>query len=283
MKGIIKTSAIVFVLLFGITRLIDFTGMKLDQWRDKKKQEQEQNEQDQFVRESVRINIEARNVDFLEEESALGIVEPRFDANHVRAVIDVYPDGRIEPDGITLSPDTRHKMIINYKETKEVKEFHTGKNDGHYYILTVDFATKDIDIRKVPEQEVLDSGEYKYYVNDDGTATISGWNDIGDKIVIPEKIDGRTVTKLGDWLFSYCEGMTSIELPDTLTTIGDRAFVWCSGLTSIKIPDSVTTIGDNTFEGCENLTLVVGNGSYAEQYAVEKQIPYTYAIEMTSD
>ena len=46
--------------------------------------------------------------------------------------------------------------------------------------------------------------------------------------------------------FSYCKGLTSITIPDSVTSIGSYAFYYTS-LASITIPDSVTSIGSYAF------------------------------------
>ena len=75
-------------------------------------------------------------------------------------------------------------------------------------------------------------------------------------------------------LFDCCRRLTSITIPDGVTKIGSCAFKLCTGLTSVTIPDSVTSIGLNAFEGCTNLTITcVKEGSCAEQYAIENNIP----------
>ena len=66
----------------------------------------------------------------------------------------------------------------------------------------------------------------------------------------------NSVTKIGDWAFYGCTGLTSINIPNSVTSIGDYAFRGCTGLTSISIPASVTTIGAWAFEGCEGLTSI---------------------------
>lgn len=57
--------------------------------------------------------------------------------------------------------------------------------------------------------------------------------------------------------FGLCDGLTSINLPNSITNIGSNAFDGCIGLTSINIPNSTISIGDDCFYGCENLQKVV--------------------------
>ena len=53
-----------------------------------------------------------------------------------------------------------------------------------------------------------------------------------------------------------CDGLTSINIPNSVTTIGICAFEGRTGLTAVNIPNSVTTIGYQTFRGCTSLTTV---------------------------
>ena len=73
-------------------------------------------------------------------------------------------------------------------------------------------------------------------------------------MVIPDEIDGKRVTSIGEWAFEGCSGLTEITLPESLTSIGDFAFYECSGLTEITLPEGVTSIGDDAFYGCSGLT-----------------------------
>jgi len=69
-------------------------------------------------------------------------------------------------------------------------------------------------------------------------------------VIIPDKIDGLSVTSIGNYAFYKCSGLTSVTLPSSLTSIGEWAFSGCTGLTSMTIPNSVTSIGKYAFEGC---------------------------------
>ncbi len=66
-----------------------------------------------------------------------------------------------------------------------------------------------------------------------------------------------SVTSIGDYAFSGCGSLTSIEMPSSVTRIGELAFYWCSSLTSIVIPSSVTSLGNYAFSGCSSLTSIV--------------------------
>ena len=57
----------------------------------------------------------------------------------------------------------------------------------------------------------------------------------------------ETMTKIGEFAFRFCSGLTSVTFPEGLTTIGDDAFYSCSGLTSVTFNSNVS-VDANTFE-----------------------------------
>jgi len=75
-------------------------------------------------------------------------------------------------------------------------------------------------------------------------------------VVIPEKVNGKTVLGIQEKAFSGCSKMTGITIPETVTYIGHEAFDGCYGLTEIVIPDSVTYIGNSAFFICSCLESV---------------------------
>ncbi|MCL1855823.1 MAG: leucine-rich repeat domain-containing protein, partial [Clostridia bacterium] len=96
---------------------------------------------------------------------------------------------------------------------------------------------------------------------------------------------GRNVTSIGEMAFFECESLTKVTLPDSVTSIGGYAFAHCKELTSVTIPASVTDIGDFAFHirnkkmdivPNQKVVLHVEKGSYAEQYAKDNGIRYTY-------
>ena len=117
-----------------------------------------------------------------------------------------------------------------------------------------------------------------------------------EEIIIP---DG--VTEIERYAFVGCTNVKEIKLPETLETIGDSAFGNCTGLESIKIPSKVKTIGYHAFEYCSSLKMIIlpesvesieidaffkcneeftiygYEGTYAQQYANENNIPFKLA------
>ena len=68
--------------------------------------------------------------------------------------------------------------------------------------------------------------------------------------------DDGSITSIDGGAFDDCEGLTSINIPDSVTGLGDFSFNNCSSLTSINIPNSVTSIGYEVFSGCSSLTSI---------------------------
>ena len=117
----------------------------------------------------------------------------------------------------------------------------------------------------------LESGNFEYSIDDDGTVSITGYMGEEASVEIPDTLEGKPVTSIGRYAFYECSSLTSITIPNSVTSIGEGAFATCSSLTSIKIPDSVTSIGERTFQGCSNLTSItipdsvtsIGNYTFA--------------------
>ena len=159
-----------------------------------------------------------------------------------------------------------------------------------------------------PEERIYYCGNYKYTLLEDGTAEIlSYWvdyywadDDSSKELVIPEELDGHTVTsigngamgdngftrvvipdtvtRIGDSAFSFCQYLESVVIPDSVTEIGQKAFIYCFALADLTIPDSVTKIGDKAFMGCHALTSVTIPDSVTEL----GENPFDYCMSLTS-
>lgn len=93
-----------------------------------------------------------------------------------------------------------------------------------------------------------------YEVNGE-SVTITGYTGNEASVVIPNEIEGKPVTAIGERAFSKNNTLTSVAIPDSVTGIGDYAF-FESGLKNINIPAGVTTIGRSAFTNCKSLSSV---------------------------
>lgn len=113
---------------------------------------------------------------------------------------------------------------------------------------------------------------------------IVGMGSCTDKnVVIPDTIDGKPVTAIGEKAFHQNYSIESVTLPDSIVSIGKSAFEQChslktinlpdsiekiehrafygAGLTEVTIPVNVTEIASATFEKCKDLTAVHTSGN----------------------
>jgi len=144
-----------------------------------------------------------------------------------------------------LSGSGHRNVVVSYK--------------GKYYELEAGYSGRAPRIYNVKERTTL----YSYYAYSDKTAKIYQYDakTVPTTLTVPEVIDGYTVTGIGDSAFSG-KGFEKVLLPDTITEIGEFAFSGCTSLKSINIPAKVSSIGEGAFSGCDKLTgLTVGTGS----------------------
>lgn len=84
----------------------------------------------------------------------------------------------------------------------------------------------------------------KYLKKDDPTIT---------ELEIPAKFNGLPVVIIESSAFKDAEGIERVVIPDTVTKVGDYAFSFAVRLKSVNIPDGVSEIGDYAFESCLSL------------------------------
>lgn len=70
-----------------------------------------------------------------------------------------------------------------------------------------------------------------------------------------------SLTYIGSYSFSLCNGLSSVTLPSNLTSVGYSAFMQCEGLKSVTLSPSLTFMGSGAFAECSNLsTLIIPSG-----------------------
>lgn len=180
------------------------------------------------------------------------------------------------------SPRTGSKNIVNRFDFGEVDpndELKVKPKKSH-----VKFKKIHVDLKKIPFGRLLSKRMHIFYAvlvlllsvavgywsglipvynreglklrsNGNGTFEIVGIGFCRDtEIKIPSQYLGMPVTGIGSSAFEYCDGLTSVYIPEGVTEIGDFAFYRCRSLTNIDIPEGVTRIGKLAFLECRSLT-----------------------------
>lgn len=105
----------------------------------------------------------------------------------------------------------------------------------------------------------IDGLNYKIHSVTHEATLIHG--DYRGDVVVPEKVlyNARycPVTKMVDYCFLNCEGLTSIKLPSTMTSTSYECFCNCTSLRSFDFPASITKWGYSTFDRCKALKHVI--------------------------
>jgi hypothetical protein len=129
-------------------------------------------------------------------------------------------------------------------------------------------------------------GFLTFQIEGDGAVLIKCDESATGEITVPDAIGGVPVKRIASaellggrfGAFGSCEGITKLNLPDSITQIDDAAFIYCSKLAEINIPAGVTEIGSNCFDGCESLKKIdipdgvksIGNNAFAGCKSLEE-------------
>ena len=84
-------------------------------------------------------------------------------------------------------------------------------------------------------------------LSSDGSLLIS-YMGKGSSVTIPD-----CVRSIGDYAFSRCRSLETLNLPDGVKSIGDYAFFGCESLETLNLPAGLSSIGDYAFFGCRSL------------------------------
>ena len=88
--------------------------------------------------------------------------------------------------------------------------------------------------------------------------------------------DGITDINCFSFTDNAKDDLRKLTLYNSVQEISNYAFEGCYNLRYIYIPSITTKIGKDAFKGCHYLTIYCQKGSYAEQYAIENNIDYSY-------
>lgn len=176
--------------------------------------------------------------------------------------------------GMCIDIRNEHSDKINPADSCDIYPGHIGEyKDYSKTIGSSGWQTKLEDIADEPKQGIF---TYSSIAGTKDTICKVDANTRGS-VIVPNEINGITITDMLPIAFIGCDNVTSVVLPDNMEVIHDNmfkdmtnlesivlpknlkfigrnAFEGCTGLKEITIPYGTVNIGDNAFEGCSNLT-----------------------------
>lgn len=98
--------------------------------------------------------------------------------------------------------------------------------------------------------------QFEYY--EDESITILNAVNITESVVIPDFINNKKVTVIGDYACSNIEILSDVTIGSNVEIIGSYAFCE-TAIETIEIPSSVKELGIHSFSGCDALSNVIFN------------------------
>ncbi len=156
--------------------------------------------------------------------------------------------------------DANHYLLMSDDDSGENNNFSfsfylTADTLYYYSVKMYGSSATGTFMVNLMKEEIREANGFSYTVLRDGTASIRDCSLSGD-IVIPEQIDGYTVTNLAEQLFYGKVDATSVTIPKTVTYFGndkdnnlwDYVFSYCYSLQNIYV-DS----GNPTFKSVDGV------------------------------
>lgn len=156
------------------------------------------------------------------------------------------------------------------------------------FAMVIGFSPVNIYASDVPQrQEVTAESDFDF---DASSGTIKKYKGTATDVVIPEKINGKSVITIGKGAFGK-KKLTSVVIPKGVKSIGEGAFI-NNLLTTIKLPSTVKKIDSMAFAVNKNLSKVelneglefIGQRAFMNDSSLtgEITIPSTVKTVMTS-
>lgn len=145
-------------------------------------------------------------------------------------------------------------FLLNYKE-----QFYPIKKQERIENIKIE---KELGLK---EFSVADWKKIFALESDEKGIIITGYKGEDTDVIIPEKIGGKNVVKIGPEAFSPKKGklskqiqenllkIISIRIPDTVKTIEPRVFNGCKNLVYVKLPSKLSAIESSVFSECRKL------------------------------
>ena len=198
-------------------------------------------------------------------------------------------DTELNEDEIT---EPQVEIVVDEENVEEVEIDETLEDAG--VALTEAEIEEDEELEETSiDDTLLESVTTEGYFVIDDTGAIIEYTGSAASIIIPEQIDGISVTSLHEGLFqdttvedvtlpsaitkipaslfAGCTSLVTVSNMEGVTEIDYSAFSNCTSLRAISLPSSLTKIGHDAFNGCASLKTIsmpdgvteVGEGAFS--------------------
>lgn len=217
----------------------------------------------------------------------------KINTTGIEAIINYTPEQDTTDSVIAKVSFNKEGITITNNDGKDTYEF---LENGQFTFEYIDEAGRKGSITASvswikPKEITGQDGEWKYFINKDGTIQLTQYLGSKTELVVPAQYDGYTVYAVGNAnakddketrlnvlgntsdttiekltiengikqikkaAFNGCTGINGkLVIPDSVTNIDDYVFSSCTGITGdLIIPDSVTNVGRAAFQNCPGL------------------------------
>jgi len=158
-----------------------------------------------------------------------------FSENNFSCVV-LLTSGKLHLDG---NPFQRGCILYAHRAVLENNSFILNENN-HIITLALEDLPYDPLTATIKDEDGL------RYVTSDGKAYIVSCSATGE-LVVPEVLDGCTVTALLPASFYYADRLTKLTLPDSIEEIGYKCFGSCTA-TLDRLPKNLKKLGEHAFD-----------------------------------
>lgn len=114
-------------------------------------------------------------------------------------------------------------------------------------------SNNEITVDDVKNAPVSPESDFEVYEPDSGVVIIDSYIGNEEIVVIPETINGKKVTEIGDSAFVNADTVRAVKFADTIECVGSHAFKLNESIEIIVCGANVKKIEDYAFSSCPNL------------------------------